>query len=540
MITRASRYYHTLRYLRPSQVTLRVWAACKERAGLARLPAPPVSLTAGLSPAVPFLTWDPARGRGDPERGAFRFLNREADLGRPVNWQPPGLPLLWQFHLHYFQYLHALDRAAQVALCEEWVRANPPGATVGWHPYPTSLRIVNWRKAGMDTPALLASLYQQAAYLYRHVEAYHPGNHLLENARALLFAGTAFAGQGEAGRWRRRGLALFRARTPDQVLADGGDCERSPMYHALMLEAYADVLNLLPPGHPDAILFAAVVARMSDFLLSLTHPDGAIALFNDSTTEIAPPTADLLAYASAVRGRAPRAGASFADTGYFVCRAPDLALFIDGGPIGPDYLPAHAHADTFSYELSLHGHRFVTDTGVCEYAAGPMRRHARSTAAHNTICVDGVDHAECWGSFRVARRFPPERVSYACDAGSCRFEGHFGGYRALIGDGITLRRVIEGEAPARSLLVQDEVEGSGTHAVESRVHLHPDVSLSTTGRRVTLARSGATAALDILSGALTVSDGWYCPEFGARIANRVLVISARGPRPARLSYRITY
>ena len=85
---------------------------------------------------------------------------------------------------------------------------------------------------------------------------------------------------------------------------------------------------------------------------------------------------------------------------------------VDGGPGGPDHLMAHAHADLFSYELSLFGERFVVDTGVYEYPAGPMRQYVRSTAAHNTASVDGVDQIECWDSFRVARRAAPNDVTW--------------------------------------------------------------------------------------------------------------------------------
>jgi hypothetical protein len=32
-------------------------------------------------------------------------------------------------------------------------------------------------------------------------------------------------------------------------------------------------------------------------------------------------------------------------------------LILDVAPVGPDYLPGHAHADTLSFELSLFGQR---------------------------------------------------------------------------------------------------------------------------------------------------------------------------------------
>ena len=42
----------------------------------------------------------------------------------------------------------------------------------------------------------------------------------------------------------------------------------------------------------------------------------------------------------------------------------------------------------------------VVDPGVSTYV-GPRRQWERSTAAHNTVCLNGHDHSEVWGSFRA-------------------------------------------------------------------------------------------------------------------------------------------
>ena len=77
---------------------------------------------------------------------------------------------------------------------------------------------------------------------------------------------------------------------------------------------------------------------------------------------------------------------------------------LDVAPVGPDYLPGHAHADTLSFELSLFGQRVLVNSGTSQYEAGPERSRQRGTAAHNTVIVDGHDSSEVWAGFRVARR----------------------------------------------------------------------------------------------------------------------------------------
>src|SRR5437016_4719676 len=108
MLDSASRYFHTVRYLKPGQILWRIAAKLKQKSGFQRLSKPPAGLRAELNSLVPFSQHDPWNSREQIRLGRFRFLNHEEDLGRPLNWKPTGSPLLWQFNLHYFNYLHLL------------------------------------------------------------------------------------------------------------------------------------------------------------------------------------------------------------------------------------------------------------------------------------------------------------------------------------------------------------------------------------------------------------------------------------------------
>lgn len=84
----------------------------------------------------------------------------------------------------------------------------------------------------------------------------------------------------------------------EQILPDGGHFERSPMYHATLLE---DLLDLVQLGarwlglvaEPELADWRATARRMLRWLHVMTHPDGGIAFFNDAALGIAP---DLAAY----------------------------------------------------------------------------------------------------------------------------------------------------------------------------------------------------------------------------------------------------
>jgi len=481
-----ARYYHTLRFLRPVQVYSRVHQRIfRPRPDLR--PAPPLREGAGA--------WTPVslRRPSMPEEETFTFLNETRRLSTPDLWNDSAAPKLWLYNLHYFDDLNApgaeARRPAHERLLRRWIAENPPGQGVGWEAYPVSLRIVNWIKWALAghvlPPEAVQSLAVQARHLARRLEWHLLANHLLVNAKALVFAGLFFSGP-EAEGWLECGLRVLRRELREQVLPDGGHFERSPMYHALVLEDLLDLENLRREyaqagSRTLAALgdeWAAAIVRMRRWLQVMCHPDGEIALLNDAALEIAPPPTALESYAGRL-GYATVAGPGegithLPESGYVRLQKGPAVVLLDVGELGPDYNPAHGHADTLSFELSLFGERVIVDSGTSTYAAGTQRQWERSTAAHNTVEVDGADSSETWGSFRVARRARPLGLRVA-DEGAAGLVVHCGhdGYRRLPGRPLHFRtwRLTESE-----LEVRDEVAGEARQAV-ARFHLHPHVKV---------------------------------------------------------------
>ncbi|MEM9138887.1 MAG: alginate lyase family protein, partial [Pseudomonadota bacterium] len=416
----------------------------------------------------------------------FRFLNREEDLPGPKDWTRPDLPMLWLYNLHYFDDLTADDAAARTAwhraLIQRWIAQHPAPTKPGWDPYPTSLRIVNWAKwalAGHSLDAVAeASLGTQADWLSRRLEYHLLGNHLFANGKALVFAGCVCDGP-EAEIWLKKGLKILSEQIPEQILEDGAHFERSVMYHAILA---ADMLDLcqLAMTYPQklqahAALWQRKTAAMVGWLRTFCHPDGGIAFFNDGAFGIAPAPAALFDHAAAL-GVAdpppPAQGVSHAHhAGYARLAAGPAVLFCDVAPIGPGYLPGHAHADTLSCELSLFGQRLFVNGGTSVYDADPSRRaFERSTAAHNSVEVDGRNSSEVWASFRAARRATAS-VDRVSDEGPLCLAAHHNGYARIHGGPLHHRHW---RLDADSLTITDRLDGPFETAI-ARYRLHPDV-----------------------------------------------------------------
>jgi len=452
---------------------------------------------------------------------------------------------LWRYNQHYFDDLNALnaDRRGEwhLALLLRWVAENEPGSAVGWDPYPTSLRIVNWVKwqsAGSVLPdACVQSLVIQARWLTQRIEWHILGNHLFANAKALIFAGVFFSGE-EADQWLHEGLKIIGDQLPEQVLADGGNFERSPMYHAIFLEDLLDLLNLAQ-AFPGVVAQSYVAhwreaaQRMLHWLDGMTHTDGEIAFFNDAAIGIAPSPVELTAYASRLGLQADRDDARvmhFAESGYVRVASRDALALLDVAPVGPDYLPGHAHADTLSFELSLFDQRVFVNGGTSEYGTSAVRHFERSTAAHNTLVVNGENSSEVWGGFRVARRAYPQDLRIKELNESVMVTCSHDGYRRLPGRPAHRRTWQFSES---KLVVSDQVDGRFDYAV-TYFHVHPSVTIFPVdaGSWLLQLSEGQKVLVNVEAGVPQWSPSHHAPEFGMRLETQCLkvVLDKKGAR----------
>ena len=392
---------------------------------------------------------------------------------------------------------------------------------------------VKWALAGNDLSAdMRHSLAVQARWLTRRLEIHLLGNHLFANAKALIFAGCYFDGPEAAG-WLRLGFDILRKQVPEQILDDGGHFELSTMYHALAVEDMLDLSNvtaahdgaLTPSFRELAGKWRERVPQTLAWLRSMYNPDGDISFFNDAAIGIAPSLEQLDSYARRLgidTGTGRFASVWLADSGYARLENPRAVALMDLAAVGPDYLPGHAHADTLSVELSVHGQRILVNSGTSRYGADQERLRQRGTAAHNTVVIDAQDSSEVWGGFRVARRARILRADVDLASAQPSARGSHDGYARLPNRPIHERLLTLRDT---GCVIEDRVSAPQSDAV-ARFHFHPalDVRQDLPGAGAVSWGDGHRVSWAVECGTAWIEETHWHPHFGEAIPNVCLCV----------------
>lgn len=337
---------------------------------------------------------------------------------------------LWIYKLNYFDWLsdENLTRQEGEYAILDWMQKNPYSKLESWEPYPLSKRLISWvkwLKKHKDNTFVMVVEYinhgilVQMERLYVDLEHHNQGNHLMKNLEALLVSADYLLGSGfKAPKFLRRTVGELINQINLQILPDGGHFERSPMYHLEMMEALESALEALKrlstrTSIPHFIILQIrftismcekAVARMKIWLDCLTHPDGNMTMFGDST---ALPGGS---YEAAIKNlnqdvNNPNVYSKyFEHSRFFIYRSREVYFALTAAPPSPDFQPGHSHCDALSFELSYWKTKIITDTGCGSYQDREIRDHCRSTYSHNVPMVQGHEQSDFYDLFRYGKR----------------------------------------------------------------------------------------------------------------------------------------
>ncbi|QRK07940.1 alginate lyase family protein [Archangium violaceum] len=411
----------------------------------------------------------------------------------------------------------------------DFLQANPVGQGVHWTcAMEVALRAANLAQALVmcaDAPEarrpeflvpVLESLAEHTAWVEAHLEDHGavPNNHLVSNYVGLLVVGLLFPELPDAPRQVARAVAGLRAQMVAQVHAEGTSFEGSVPYHRLSVELFTLAL-VVARGHGVELglryetrlrrMYAASRAWSSEQGLApqigdndsgrvfpfqerepreqgYLAPLGAALFGDESLAEGSFPdeAAWLLGLPGLERFRSlprarPAASVSFPAGGFHVLRGAGAVVTVSAGLQGQHGVGGHSHNDKLSFELHLGGRPVIVDPGTGTYTREPTVRNAfRSTAAHNTLQVDGQEQSplEPGRLFALPEAARARVQVFQPGAELDRLTVRHDGYRSLSSP-VGVERTFVLDKRERALGVTDALVGVGLHDVVGRIHL-PD------------------------------------------------------------------
>jgi len=294
---------------------------------------------------------------------------------------------------------------------------------------------------------------------------------------------------------------------------------------------------------PPALLHAT--ERACDFALHVQRPDGLTPALSDGDQgdfrAVLALGAELLdrpdlrwVATGGTAGTPPeRTAGTFPVGGYYTQRSgwgtdrpyeQERWLVFDAGPLGDG---GHGHYDQLSVEAAAAGRALVVDPGRYTYDADDpagWRHWFKGTAAHNTVCVDGLDQTP-YRPGKPARSMP---VSTARLLGRWTSPG-LDVLRAEVTspcyDAVHTRTVafVDGDY----WVVHDRLRAPTPHEYAARWHLAP-----VRGDGAVELGAGRVSAHGLLllapHGTLRLTDGWVSPSYGVKESAPVVVVAATG------------
>ena len=526
----------------------------------------------------------------------FHFRGRAVTLIGDIDWQAhPGGNVSWEWDLNRHRYFVALGTAYYyshrleyldklVNLWEQWIAANPVCQSPAWRqPFEVASRLRNWiwayfllERSGQFRPhhlqRLEGAIRQHGVFLYSNLEYHWPNNHLLLEATTLYEYALLFPATDQKVATRARSLLIREI--AKQILPDGGHSELCTMYHRIVAGELAQLSILCRRlGKPLPCDVEDQIRKSVSFTRALQRDEGSVPLTGDSAADdtnlrfdFASPERSELTYWTkseqtskvvASEHRIPPPNLQlFPASGYAFLRAGAadhrLHLTFDFGPFSRCPSANHAHADALSFDLHAGGRPLLVDPGV--YLPwdddGSWARHFRSTAAHNTLVIDGRDQSELCRFADVGRTASTRIVGYQSSEDEVQVTADCVPYW-VDGREICHTRTISARNDGH-IFIRDNVTGSGHHRLQWYFHVAADLDavltspgefvlrLPATGRDLARirAQSVRTPSLKLTRGQTEPRQGWVSLNSAAVLPAYVATFSTEAELPFSLSFEI--
>ena len=485
----------------------------------------------------PLLNWhlDPQTNKTAPLTFALDIDYKNVDLvGNIKNiWEKNR-----HHHLTVMSAAYALSKDEKYASAvaqqlQDWIAQNPFPLGVNWSSsLELGIRLISWvwidrLLKGSEVHDLLfgssgvmwSSIYWHQWLISQHYShGSSANNHLIGEMAGLFISSCHWQVFPQSKRWQSLAWQILEQEISIQTYACGLNREQAFPYHIFATEffllagieaemhhvAISDryknlvrkMLEVIPPltdvggnlpryGDDDEGMALQIRPHQSsrvDWLFRLGRQwlDAKVPLPNDASGSLAASLINFPAEDTVGEVPLPNNSLAFSDAGVYVLardrgKPREIMCLADAGELGFLSIAAHGHADALAFTLSIGGVPIVVDPGTYVYHTdNHWRNYFRSTKAHNTIAIDGLDQSKPEGIFLWTRKAKTKVLDWKETENGSVITAEHDGYTCT-DEGIVHRRQIT--LNKQGLEICDRLEGKGVHHIEWRIHFSPQCSV---------------------------------------------------------------
>ncbi len=507
-----------------------------------------------------------------------------------------GVKFVWEINRLYCLFslgiVYRITRDQKYAdkilwIIKSWVKQNP---------YPLGINFSSGIEAGVrlanllwalsflkdypfsddDLKAIHLFVYVNAIRLKRFPSRYSSSNnHLLAEGFGLFIAGLYFPCLEGSDQWFIHGKKILEDEVSRQILSDGGSFEYSTTYLSFVfdffllfrfccnknqieysieldrrLEKSCEFINSLMDkngnipniGDQDsAVLVDFGLSNHENFQSILNT--GSIIFGGDYLLSNKPDLKTFLITGKAIKQRIDRdikhrlSAVKHKESGLSVIRdnvrGKEMLFVGNAMPLGMPPLYAHGHLDALSLTLTVDGKEIFIDPGTYLYhGGGKWREYFRSTAAHNTIRINGKDMTKQTGDFMFEKPYLVTKNVIEKDNHKMIWETGHDAYSKKDPFAFVERKVVW-DNTQDEFTIMDIVRHKKPGFIEIFFHCHPGCEVTSIDDNFSIVNDGSTINLiydgrlkpKILYGSDDPVAGWYSPGFNKIMKSSTIRLS---------------
>ena len=489
---------------------------------------------------------------------------------------------------------------ATVEQITHWLDQNPYGKGMNWRsPLELAIRLISWvwaidliKDSGLFKGEFKARLLESVFLHCRDVngkfsQGTSANNHLVGEAAGVYIAACYFPMLADARQWQKKSKAVLEKEIQAQTFSDGCTKEHAFSYQFFVFQFY--LFTALSGKWSDDDFspdYWQTLNRLSQFIATIAEGGKHYPMLGDQddgyVLDLGDHVHDINALCSIVsyfydddifaQGYKQQSesefwlfnnrhqqvkvddvydrtlsSVAFNDSGYYLLQAGKVSdnnqasILIDAAELGYTAIAAHGHADALSCVVRINRNDLFVDTGTYDYFSFPQwRNHFRTTKAHNTIEIDGLDQSVMTGPFMWESHAQASCNSWEPNKFGGKIVASHDGYERLTSP-VSHQRSIDLDVSKKQIKITDQLNMTGLHDVVIYFHFSEhcqDIGIKNGVCNLNLGDDKIAIALpeqcfaQLISGQVsddkqTPSLGWLSRGYHQKVAITTLVLSAK-------------